>query len=97
MRIKELESKLDSVEVVEKSAFSKADGVVMGSTVRVKALDTGRESEYMIVSEHEADVLEDKISPESPLGGALLGQKEGEVVEIEAPRGRVKYRILEIK
>lgn len=97
MRIKELESKLASVRVVDKSELNKAEGVIMGSTVRIKALDTGQESEYMIVSEHEADILEDKISPESPLGGALLGEKEGKVVEIEAPRGRVKYKILEIK
>jgi len=97
MRIKDLEARLESATVVAKIAKGDGDAVALGSTVRIKALDTGREDEYTIVSEDEADVLENKISPQSPVGGALLGKKTGEVIEVDVPRGLVKYKILEIK
>ena len=97
MRIRELEAKLESAEIVEKDDKAASDIVTLGSTVRIKALDTNQEFEYMIVSDEEADVLEDKISTESPIGGALINEKIGTVVEVEIPRGLVKYKILTIK
>jgi len=97
MRIRELEAKLESVEVVENIKQSKAAGVRMGTTVKIKALDSGHEFQYTIVPDFEADILENKISPDSPIGDALIGAKEGDVIEVEAPRGLIKYKILEIK
>lgn len=96
MRIRELEEKLASVEVVEKAVEKKKDQVTIGSKVRLKALDTKDEFEYTLVSEEEADILERKISPSSPVGGAILYAKLGEEVEVEVPRGLVKYKILKI-
>lgn len=96
MRIRELEEKLSQVEVVEKAVEKKKDQVTIGSKVRLKALDTKDEFEYTLVSEEEADILERKISPSSPVGGAILYAKLGEVVEVEIPRGLVKYKILKI-
>lgn len=96
MRIRELEAKIANATVVEKSALKKGDGATLGSTVRIKALDTGKESEYQLVSEDEADVLEDKISPDSPIGGALIGAKIGEIIEVEIPRGLIKFKVLAI-
>ncbi|HVN66890.1 MAG TPA: transcription elongation factor GreA [Candidatus Sulfotelmatobacter sp.] len=96
MRIKELEAKLADVEIVEKSGRKKSDGVTINCEVKIKALDSGQEFSYTIVPEHEADILEDKISPESPIGGALIGAKEGDVIEVEVPRGLVKYKIIAI-
>lgn len=97
MRIRELEAKLASATVVDKSELSKADCVTLGSVVKIKALDTGQEFEYTLVSDEEADVLEDKISTDSPIGGALVNEKVGAIVEVEVPRGLVKYKILAIK
>lgn len=97
MRIRELEAKIEGASIIDPSKQVKTDLVTLGSTVRIKALDTGKESEYMLVSEDEADVLEDKISPQSPIGGAIINEKVGAVVEVEIPRGLVKYKILEIK
>lgn len=97
MRIREIEAKLEGVTIVDKSLLHKSGVVSFGSTVRLKALDTGNESEYMLVPEDEADVLEDKISPQSPIGGAIFNEKVGAVVEVEVPRGMVKFKILEIK
>ena len=53
--------------------------------------------EYTIVGSTEVDLLENKISNESPLGAALLGAKKNNVVEVEAPAGIMKYKILSIK
>ncbi|MFH1617219.1 MAG: transcription elongation factor GreA [Candidatus Margulisiibacteriota bacterium] len=97
MRIKDLETRIDTAIVVSDQDISKSDKVRLGSTVRVKALDTEDEAEYMIVSEADADVFENKISADSPIGGAVFGGKKGEVVKAELPRGEVKFKILEIK
>jgi transcription elongation factor GreA len=97
MRIRELEAKIENVTIIEEKDRAKSDHVTMGSTVLIKALDTGKESEYQIVPEIEADVLEDKISTDSPIGGALIGAKKGDVVEIEVPRGMVKYQVMAVK
>ena len=53
--------------------------------------------EYHIVGSAEADPAENKLSNESPVGKAILGKKKGETVEVSAPRGALKFKILEIK
>ncbi len=92
-RVLELMAIVKNVTVVEKSSGS--NEVSMGSTVTVKS-DKG-EREYSIVSFNEADPLDGKISNESPLGVAFLHKKKGDVVEVETPKGKVKYKILKIK
>jgi transcription elongation factor GreA len=57
----------------------------------------GKKDEYMLVGEWEADPKEKKISHESPLGKALMGKKVGDKVEVEAPAGKITYRILGIE
>ena len=52
--------------------------------------------DYTIVGSEEADLLENKISNESPIGKALLGKKKNEVVEVEAPGGLLSFKILKI-
>lgn len=89
-KIMELSGTLKNVTVVEKGAGG--NEVSMGSKVSVKS-DKG-EREYEIVSFNEADPLVGKISNESPLGLAFLNKKKGDVVEVETPRGVVKYKIL---
>jgi transcription elongation factor GreA len=96
MRIREMEAKIETAIIVDPSQMPKGDRVILGSTVKIKALDNGDEFEYTLVSASEADVLEKKISPESPIGEAILNQEKGSVVEVEIPRGLVKYRIMEI-
>ena len=55
------------------------------------------EEEYHFVGSQEADPMDGKISDESPFGKAMLGKKVGDVVEVEAPIGIVKYEILKIE
>jgi transcription elongation factor GreA len=70
--------------------------VVVGSTVKVKDLSHDRILEYMIVGSHEADPSRKRISNESPVGKALLGQKPGAVVSVTVPAGTFRYEVLSI-
>jgi len=97
MRIRELESKLGNVTIVDEKNLPRKDQITLGSTVKIKELKSGEEFKYTLVSAMESDVLEYKISPDSPLGGELINRKAGETIEVEAPAGLIKYKILEIR
>lgn len=93
-RIAELGDVLRSASVVDADANT-SGGVGVGTKVTVKV--NGQEFEYNIVGEWEADPMNKKISPESPLGMALVGKNVGETIEVEAPAGKVAYEILSIE
>jgi len=92
-RILELTNILKNVTVVHHDDSS--GQVVMGSKVTVKS--DSKEKQYTIVSFNEADPLNGKISNESPLGVAFLHKKKGDAVEVETPKGIVKYKIIKIE
>lgn len=87
---------ISTASVVADSEIS-TDHVSVGTTVKVKDLDTGDTYEYAIVGAEEADPYEDKISNESPVGAGLVGATKGQKVEIEVPMGVIKYQILDIR
>jgi transcription elongation factor GreA len=91
-RVLELAGILKNVTVVASGGAK--DEVVMGS--KVTASSNGNERQYTIVSFNEADPVNGKISNESPLGVAFLHRKKGEQVDVETPRGLVKYKIIKI-
>jgi transcription elongation factor GreA len=66
------------------------------SDVTVENLTTGAKQTYTLTSEQEADVSENKISVDSPIGKGLLGKEEGDVVEIDVPAGTVELKIVDI-
>ena len=71
--------------------------VSIGSRVRLKDVDANETVEYHIVGSAEANPAEHKLSNESPVGRPIIGHKKGEVVEVSAPRGALKFKILDIK
>ena len=73
------------------------DVVSVGSRVRLRDVNAKKTFEYRIVGSAEADPAENKLSNESPVGKAIIGRKKGETVEVAAPRGALKFKILEIK
>lgn len=92
-RIQELEYLINNAVVVENN--HKSNGMVeIGKTVKVK--NEKDVKEFQIVGANEADPIKGKISNESPLGEALLGKKVGENIEIQAPKGLIRYQVLEI-
>ena len=90
--IADLEAKIRDSDIIKGGA---GDVVQMGSEVVLKDLEFGDTETYMIVGSMEADPDEAKISNESPVGAAVLGQKVGSIVEVHAPAGVLKYEILE--
>ena len=95
-RIAQIEERLLSARVITKKEISK-DAVSVGSKVRLRDLAAKQTFEYRIVGSAEANPAENKLSNESPVGKAIIGKKKGETVEVAAPRGSMKFKILEIK
>lgn len=92
-KIAELEDMLRRAVVVKHApALGKVD---IGSKVLVEDF-AGKVAEFTIVGAQEAAPLENKISHESPLGKALLGHKKFDEVIAQAPKGEVKYKILDV-
>ena len=94
-RIEQIEEILTNAEVVDEDEVD-LDVVNIGCLVRVLDIEYDEEEEYKLVGSSEASSLQNKISNESPFGKALIGAKVGEVVEVEAPAGVVKYKVLSI-
>ena len=96
VKIVELENKIKHAKIIdEKEIDTKV--VQIGNAVSVLDLEFNEEIIYTIVGSTEVNLAENKISNESPLGLALLGKKKGETIEVEAPAGIIKYKILRIK
>ena len=93
--IQDLEVKIRNSDIIKAGS---SDVVQMGSKVSVVDLEFAEDGPetFMIVGSTEDDPDEGKISNESPLGQALLGQKVGAVVDVHAPAGIIKYEIKEI-
>lgn len=91
-RILELEDILHGAKVVTSHTKSHVD---VGCKVILHV--NGKKEEFHLVGEWEADPMQKKISHESPLGKALIGKKVGEKVEVEAPAGKIFYKILHIE
>ena len=95
-RIQELEQKLRNVEVISEEKKPKSV-VTMGCKVVVRDMEFEEDMEYTLVGTAEADPEAMRISNESPVGAAILGQWVGKVVEVQAPVGTIKYKIMKIK
>ena len=95
-RILTLEKQLRNARLIDDSEVS-TEMVTVGSTVVLKDLELGDTLEYEIVGSMEADPKNKKISNESPVGKAVLGQKIGNVLEVEVPAGILKYEVLDIR
>lgn len=94
-RIALLETMLKNARVIDEDEVN-TESVGIGSKVKVLDMEFNEEVEYHIVGSTEADPAKSKISNESPVGRALIGKKKGSVVEVEAPVGLIKFKILEI-
>ncbi len=93
-RIDEIEEILNKAQIIKKSNSKKGNAVSIGSIVTLKIKN--KEMTFTVVGEWEADPNEKKISRDSPLGRALIGKKEGEQAEVEAPAGKIVYTVHKI-
>ena len=95
-RITTIENMLKNAQIVSDSDVS-TDVISIGSRVKLYDVEFEEEMEYTIVGSTEANPDEGKISDESPIGGAILGHKVDEVVDVELPNGEtIQFKVLEI-
>jgi transcription elongation factor GreA len=94
-RIQEMEYLLKNATIIEETERPK-DQVAVGATVTVQEEDYEPET-YYLVGAKEADPRNGRISNESPIGSALIGQKVGDVVTVRTPGGELRLKILKIK
>ena len=95
-RIAEVENILAHAVIIDES--EEAEGRIgLGCTIKVEDIETGDEELYAIVGSQEANPMECRISDDSPFGRAMLGHVVGDIVEVEAPVGTLKYKVLTIE
>jgi transcription elongation factor GreA len=94
-RIIELEAILKAAEIVDEQNQS-SEGVDIGKSFILADPEKGIEMRYTLVGPREADPANGRISSVSPIGKAVLGKKKGNMVEINAPAGKLKYKLKEI-
>ena len=95
-RIAEVENILANAVVIEETD-EPADHVGLGCKVRVLDMDLDEEEEYTIVGSQEADPMNYCISDDSPFGRAMAGRHIGDIVEVDAPVGVLKFRIMSVE
>jgi transcription elongation factor GreA len=94
-KIMSLENTLRNARLMEEAEI-RTDIVSLGSRVTLKEMKSGREVEVTLVSSVESKLKDGKISNESPVGAAILGKKVGSIVNVEAPAGTIKYKIIKV-
>ena len=94
-KIAELENKVRYAKIIDDNEID-TKTVQVGNTVKLWDEEFDEEVVYTIVGSTEADLSLNRISNESPIGMALLGSKKNQVVEVQAPVGVAKYKILSI-
>ena len=95
-RIIELEKMIRTAKIIDDAAISR-EVVTLGSKVVVEDMEFNERETYVVVGTTEADPTENRISNESPVGAAILGQKVGAEVNVPTPAGGLLYRIVAIE
>ncbi|MBV9723651.1 MAG: transcription elongation factor GreA [Gammaproteobacteria bacterium] len=96
-RIKEIEHKLASAEIIDPTRLPNTGKVVFGASVELEDQTDGARVVYQVVGEDEADIRAGRISVTSPIARALVGKSEGEVVDVAAPGGIRSYEIVAVR
>jgi transcription elongation factor GreA len=94
-RIQEINGKFARAQIIDPSIIQ-SDKVVFGAHVKLEDED-GNSIHYQIVGVDEADIKKNKIGITAPLARSLIGKKEGDEVEVIAPKGNIAYTVVEIK
>jgi transcription elongation factor GreA len=94
-KINALKAKLSRAHIIDTAALPR-DQVVFGARVKLKDLKFGDEEEYTLVGAGDENYETGRILSTSPFGAAIMGKKIGEIVEVVAPKGTLRYEVLEI-
>lgn len=96
-RIREIENKLASAQVIDPTELDAGDKIVFGATVDLEDEDSGQQVTYQIVGEDEADLKLGRINVTSPIARALIGKEPGDVAEVQAPGGVRTYEVIAVR
>jgi transcription elongation factor GreA len=96
-RIKEIEAKLSTAEIIDPATLPKTGKVVFGAVVELEDQDDAHRVTYQVVGEDEADIRAGRISITSPIARAVVGKSEGDVVDVTAPGGIHSYEIVAVR
>lgn len=95
-RIAEIEAKLSNAQIVDAAQLPKTGKVIFSTTVDLIDADSGEELRYQIVGEDEADLKKNLISLNSPLARALIGKAEGDVAQVQTPKGIRELEVVKV-
>lgn len=96
-RIKDLENKLATAEIIDFKSLDPGGKVIFGATVDLVSIADDSEVTYQIVGEDEADIEKGKISFSSPIARAMIAREEGDIASVHAPGGIIEYEIVAIR
>ena len=96
-RIKEIEARLSTAQVIDPSTLPDSGRVVFGATVELAPVDGGPAVSYQIVGDDEADIRQGRISFNSPIARAVIGKSPGDEVEVAAPGGARSYAVVAVR
>lgn len=96
-RIRDIEAKLSLAQIIDVEKLDAGGKVVFGATVHLVNAEDETEKRYQIVGEDEADIRQGLISVRSPLARAMIGKREGDEIEVAAPKGRQSYEIVGVE
>jgi transcription elongation factor GreA len=95
-RSREIDSILAQAEVIDPATLS-GDRVVFGATVRLTDTDSGEETSYSIVGDHEGDIKEGRLTISAPLARALIGREKGDTISLRTGKGTREYQIADVQ
>jgi len=95
-KIRDIEARLATAEVIDPLKLGKPGRVVFGSSVKIEDVESGEQKVLSIYGAEESDVAKGWISYETPLGKSLIGKEEGDVARVALPGGAREYEVLEI-
>lgn len=95
LKIAQLKDLLANARVIDESQIN-TDHIQMLNKVKIKNLATKAIMEFTLVGESEANIKEGKLAAATPIGKALIGKKKGDIVEVNAPIGILKFEVLDI-
>ena len=94
-RISLLQKRISDIMAINVNQISK-DRSGLGSTLKLKNVDSGKETQYHLVFPEEVNPDEGKLSPASPIGRSLMGKQEGDAITVSLPDGKVEFEVLKV-
>ena len=96
-RIEEINDLIARANVIDVTKIENNGKVIFGSTVKLQDLENDKQINYKLVGQDEADIKKNLIFFKSPIGKALIGKTEGEMVSVVTPSGERNFEILKVE